>query len=601
MKHPPPTAVRHLVVLVTALMAVILYFHRFCISFAEIFIKEELRLSDDQIALVLSMFFFTYALGQVPSGWLTDRFGARIMLTSYILLWSLFTGLTGMAFGFAALLIYRCAFGVFQAGAYPTSASLISKWVPFQNRGMASSFVAIGGRVGGVLAPLVTGFLIVWLVPVTVSSTLDKNDLIDVPRLCYDIMYGSNTSKPPAKSAKDNPAARVGAILRKLSPQLESTIAGVAQQYANELNKRRAAAEQKGEKTDKLSADVAAPPKQITDSIAAELNKLLMRDDIYDKAAFAEVRLEKEAKRLLAARPKKQLSMVQTTRMNRLLLESVYPKSIKKVYGHGWRTVMYIYGAVGLLVAGLFWICFRNRPSDHPLCNESELKLIESSRPAEATQPHGEVGAVPMRWILRSPSLWLSCASQFFTNIGWVILVTWAARYFLSAHGVGVETRAVMVAIPTAVGWLGMICGGFLTDSLVRLIGLRWGRALPMSLSRFSAMAAYLFCLYQWNSPWVFVAAFSVVAFSTDLGTSAVWAFKQDVGGRHVGSILGWGNMWGNFGAFLATRYLISLVGEDENWNLVFITCAVAFMLSGFAALFINATRPIVPKDEESN
>ena len=205
-----------------------------------------------------------------------------------------------------------------------------------------------------------------------------------------------------------------------------------------------------------------------------------------------------------------------------------------------------------------------------------------------------------MFWIIRSPSLWLSCISQFFTNIGWVLLVTWAPRFFQTAHGVGVEARAVMVAIPTAVGWLGMISGGFLTDFLVRRMGLRWGRALPMSLSRFSAMAAYVVCLFQWDSPWVFVAAFSVVAFSTDLGTAAVWAFKQDVGGRHVGSILGWGNMWGNLGAFLATRYLISLVGEDENWNLVFQACALAFLLSGLAALFINATRPIVPNDKET-
>ena len=600
MTDPTPTAVRHLVVLVTALMAVILYFHRFCISFAEIFIKEELRLTDDQIAWVLSTFFFTYALGQVPSGWLTDRFGARIMLTSYILLWSLFTGLTGMAFAFLTLLIYRCAFGIAQAGAYPTSASLISKWVPFQNRGTASSLVAIGGRIGGVLAPLVTGFLIVWLVPVSVSSVIDKEDLIDAPRLCFEIMHGSDTSRRPADSDKNNPAARVGQKLRELSPKLEKTIQPLAQRFAKELEKQIGIAEKKGKKTKNLSVTVAVPSDPVLQSIAHELNQLLKRDNIYEKTAFAEVRLEKEAKRLLAARQAKPLSEEQTTRLNRLLLESVYPKAIKKVYGHGWRPVMIIYGVIGILVAALFWICLRNRPADHPRCNDAEVKLIESSRPSTATQPHGKVGAVPMFWIIRSPSLWLSCISQFFTNIGWVLLVTWAPRFFQTAHGVGVEARAVMVAIPTAVGWLGMISGGFLTDFLVRRMGLRWGRALPMSLSRFSAMAAYVVCLFQWDSPWVFVAAFSVVAFSTDLGTAAVWAFKQDVGGRHVGSILGWGNMWGNLGAFLATRYLISLVGEDENWNLVFQACALAFLLSGLAALFINATRPIVPNDKET-
>ena len=40
-----------------------------------------------------------------------------------------------------------------------------------------------------------------------------------------------------------------------------------------------------------------------------------------------------------------------------------------------------------------------------------------------------------------------------------------------------------------------------------------------------------------------------VMAFLVDLGIPSIWAFAQDVGGRHVGAALGWGNMWGNLGA----------------------------------------------------
>lgn len=82
MASSSPTRVRYLVVAVTALMAVLLYLDRFCISFAELFIQEELRLTDTQVGWMLSAFFWTYALGQVPAGWLTDRFGSRRMLTA---------------------------------------------------------------------------------------------------------------------------------------------------------------------------------------------------------------------------------------------------------------------------------------------------------------------------------------------------------------------------------------------------------------------------------------------------------------------------------------------------------------------------------------
>ena len=98
-----PTRIRHVVVGSTSLMAVLLYLDLFCISFVEMYIQEDLGLTNNQVAWMLSAFFWTYALGQVPSGWLTDRFGSRLMLTLYVLLWSLFTGLTSAVSSFAAV------------------------------------------------------------------------------------------------------------------------------------------------------------------------------------------------------------------------------------------------------------------------------------------------------------------------------------------------------------------------------------------------------------------------------------------------------------------------------------------------------------------
>src|ERR1700752_3375877 len=92
-----PTHVTYVVVLVTMLAAVLLYLDRFCLSFAETFIAEDLGLSRTQIGWLLSAFFWSYAVFQVPSGWLTDRLGGRLTLTLYVLAWSLFTGWTGLA------------------------------------------------------------------------------------------------------------------------------------------------------------------------------------------------------------------------------------------------------------------------------------------------------------------------------------------------------------------------------------------------------------------------------------------------------------------------------------------------------------------------
>jgi MFS family permease len=183
-------------------MAVLLYLDRFCISFAEVFIKEDLGLTDTQIGWMLSAFFWTYALGQVPSGWLTDRFGPRAMLAVYVLGWSLLTGLSGAAAGFGMLLVLRFGFGLAQAGAYPTGASLVGKWMPVSARATANSLVSVGGRIGGWLALFASGPLIVWLTPIGTPATLQRSDLLDVPRFCRSLSSRDDESPTAAVNAK---------------------------------------------------------------------------------------------------------------------------------------------------------------------------------------------------------------------------------------------------------------------------------------------------------------------------------------------------------------------------------------------------------------
>lgn len=142
--------------------AFVLYLDRICI--AEIAkldeFKSGLGLTETQTGAILSAFFFSYALAQVPAGWLSDRFGARKMLPFYICTWSVCTILTGLASGFVMLIAARFLFGVSQAGCYPTAGSLVKRWIPLSNRGTASAIVSFGGRFGGAVAPLLTAWLL---------------------------------------------------------------------------------------------------------------------------------------------------------------------------------------------------------------------------------------------------------------------------------------------------------------------------------------------------------------------------------------------------------------------------------------------------------
>ncbi len=157
-----PTGVRYAVLGVATANAFILYLDRICMSAVvqSASFQQELGLNKDSTGSVLAVFFSAYALGQMPAGYLADRFGPRRMLVTYILLWSLFTALTGFVAGLAALIAVRVACGVAEAGAYPASSLLVSRWFPFMQRGRANSVVAFGGRIGNSLALWLTAGMI---------------------------------------------------------------------------------------------------------------------------------------------------------------------------------------------------------------------------------------------------------------------------------------------------------------------------------------------------------------------------------------------------------------------------------------------------------
>jgi MFS family permease len=582
-----PTRVRHVVVAAAFLMSVLLYLHRFCISVAQTYIQEDLGLTNSEIGWMLSAFFWTYALGQVPAGWLTDRFGSRATLTLYILLWSLFTGLTGAASAFAAVLLLRFGFGFAQAGAYPTAASIVSKWVPFKSRGTASGVISMGGRVGAVFAMFATGYLLVWLTPASTPTALETGSILNGPRLCHELAERPETETTVSRLRQN--------CFQQFSTSGQVLVLRHADRYAVALEVERQRLKAAGKATKDAAPQVGPIPASELPLLVEELNGVIAARPFFEANDLNDVNVEKEARRL--ARRGSELTVAQTQRMNRLVLEGLYRQSVKKLYIAGWRPLMFLYGSLGLVVAAIIWWTCHQTPEDHPRCNAAEIVLIAggSKLPLKAT---GQVAAVPLARLIKSLSMWMCCLTQWFTNIGWAFLMLLAPRYFSNEHQLSIETVAMLSAIPPIAGGLGMFSGGPITDRLANLIGLRWGRALPISLSRFVAMSAYIVCLFN-PSPVVAVVMFAMVAFFTGIGTPAMWAFNQDVGGKYVGSILGWGNMWGNFGAAVTAPFLLWVVGSPERWDYAFATCAGAFFLSGVVALGVNATIPIAPPDDE--
>ncbi|GBR41190.1 hypothetical protein AA101099_2434 [Neoasaia chiangmaiensis NBRC 101099] len=123
-------------------------------------IQQDLGLSPALTGLALSAFFWTYALMQVPVGWLLDRLGARRVLAGAVGWWSLFTATTAFVTGLPSLLGARLLLGVGEAGALPGFAKVVYNWFPRAERALASSIFDSGSRVGSALALPVVAWLV---------------------------------------------------------------------------------------------------------------------------------------------------------------------------------------------------------------------------------------------------------------------------------------------------------------------------------------------------------------------------------------------------------------------------------------------------------
>ncbi len=115
-KAERPTRVRHAVLWMTVLAYMITYMDRVVISTAAPSIRAEFGLSKETMGWILGAFQISYALFQIPGGWLGDKFGPRAALTGVVAWWSAFTAATVLTWNAGSLIVCRFLFGMGEAG-----------------------------------------------------------------------------------------------------------------------------------------------------------------------------------------------------------------------------------------------------------------------------------------------------------------------------------------------------------------------------------------------------------------------------------------------------------------------------------------------------
>lgn len=129
---------KYKVLLMVWLLQFVNYLDRINLSIAAPSMMKELSLTPNLFGFVLAAFTFGYAIAQIPGGYLADRFGAKRLLIVSPILWSAFTGLTGLAASLVALIVVRVMFGLAEGLSNGPSFKFIGDYFPAEQRSAAN-------------------------------------------------------------------------------------------------------------------------------------------------------------------------------------------------------------------------------------------------------------------------------------------------------------------------------------------------------------------------------------------------------------------------------------------------------------------------------
>ena len=155
-----PTKTRLLILFLISLMYLICYMDRSNISVAQPEIAKAFGLSKNGMALVLSAFTWSYALGQIPAGWLGDRFGPKRVLIAIMSWWSIAAMMTGAALGLSSLFAARFLLGLGEAGAFPVASRGMQLWFPRSERGRIQGTTHFFSRFAVAITPFVAAAIL---------------------------------------------------------------------------------------------------------------------------------------------------------------------------------------------------------------------------------------------------------------------------------------------------------------------------------------------------------------------------------------------------------------------------------------------------------
>jgi MFS transporter, ACS family, glucarate transporter len=252
---------------------------------------------------------------------------------------------------------------------------------------------------------------------------------------------------------------------------------------------------------------------------------------------------------------------------------------------YGWRASFFVFGFLGVLWSGIWYVWFRDSPREKSGVPAAEL-LETPDIPATTHQ------RLPWSVALRSGNFWTALIVAFCYVYSFYFFQSWFHTYLVKAHGY-TEKNLLFSSLPFLVAACANVSGGITGTWLVKRIGLKWGRCsigvVGLSLATVCAVA-----LMFTSSAVGAMVLLSLMLAGITFQQPIMFAVCLDIGGAYAGAMVGAMNTASQIGSFVSSVTFGYLVERSGNYNLPFAPMAILLGIGALLWLKVNPNRPIV-------
>jgi MFS family permease len=254
---------------------------------------------------------------------------------------------------------------------------------------------------------------------------------------------------------------------------------------------------------------------------------------------------------------------------------------------YGWRASFFVFGAVGVLWAAVWYAWFRDSPAEKPGVSRAELAAIKMIAPAHG---HG----FPWRIALRSETVVAIAVTAFCYVYVYTFFQTWFHTFLVKGRGF-TEGSLLLSALPYAVAACANLAGGATSDALVRRLGPTWGRR-SIGLAALGCACLFTVAAMFTTHQLLTVVLLSLVYGAITFQQAGVFGVCLDIGGRHAGSMVGLMNTSAQVGGFVSSVAYGYIVERFQSYDAPFVPMAALLLVGALFWLRIDASKELSPE-----